>query len=367
MKKSKEAMRDFQESLGMFDLFKGIGVIGVIIFHSISSFSFSQSVDGASIYTKLGLFVFMVLGSALMPAFFIVSGYGFRPQKARLIQKKVKSILVPYIVMAAVTVILHFVLHYGAFHYLKGTIKESIKVIVGFLLALSSNMEINGINFYNCGIGWYLISLLGVIILLNAFCKWGKEKAWIFVLIATIIGIAAGLNQIFLFCIPQIMTGIFFFYEGYFIKEHKLLYRRWNWKWSVLFCLCILLTAIGVVYAGQMDNIAEGRWNFLLLSVILDGVMAFFGLYILLLFNKYNNHGIVFLRRIGNKSLILFCVHSIEMKAVPWYIVTDRWTGNPFVGCCLLVLARCLAIFVGYKTFLFIHKYIWRKLKKLKK
>lgn len=364
MKKTKETMREFQESLGMFDLFKGIGVIGVIIFHSISSFSFDQAVAGANIFVKLGLLIFMILGSALMPAFFVASGYGFRQQNTRLIKKKVRLILVPYMVMATVTVILHFVLHYGAFHYLRGTVKESIKVIVGFLLALSSNMDINGINFYNCGIGWYLISLLGVTILLNVFSKYGKDKAWIFVMISTIMGIVIGFNQIYLFCIPQILTGMFFFYEGYLIKTHKLLYRRWNWKWSMLFCLSILLTVIGVVYTGQMDNIAEGRWNFLLLSVISDGVLAFFCLYILLFFNKLCNRGFVFLKRIGSKSLILFCVHSIEMKAVPWYIFTDQWTGSPFVGCCILVMARCLAIFVGYKIFLFVHKHIWRKMKR---
>ena len=275
-----------------------------------------------------------------------------------------EKILVPYMVMAAVTVILHFVLHYGAFHYLRGTVKESIKVFVGFVLALSSNMEINGTVFYACGIGWYLISLLGVIVLLTVLIKLGKDKAWILVVLSTIIGIVLGRYQMFLFCIPQILTGVFFFYEGYLVKKYKLLYRRWNWKWSLLFAASILLVLMGFLYTGKMDNIADGRWNFLLISVLADGVLAFFGLYILLLLNKYNNFLFVFLKKIGNQSLIIFCIHSIEMKAIPWYIFSDKWTGNPFAGCAILVVARCLVIFVMYRVFLFIHKHIWKKIKR---
>ena len=92
-----------------------------------------------------------------MPAFFIISGYGFKKQKYSYVRKKVKRILVPYFVMAFVTVVLHFILHFSFFHYFKNALKETVKVAVGFCLALSSNMEFKGIVFYSCGIGWYLI------------------------------------------------------------------------------------------------------------------------------------------------------------------------------------------------------------------
>ena len=34
--------KDFKSNIGMFNLFKGIGIVGVIVFHSISSFDFTK-------------------------------------------------------------------------------------------------------------------------------------------------------------------------------------------------------------------------------------------------------------------------------------------------------------------------------------
>lgn len=361
MNTSKDNLRDFQPSLGMFNMFKGMGIIGVIIFHTTSSFSFSGVSADANIVTKALMLLFFICASGLMPAFFIASGYGFRPQKAAVVKKKAGRILLPYSIMVIVTVMLHFAFHYGAFHYLKGSIKESIKVFIGFILALSSNMEIGGTVFYSCGIGWYLISLLGVIVLLNVLLSVGKDKAWILVLICALVGCLLGKYRIFIFCISQILTGVFFFYEGYIIKKHKLLYRRWNIKWSLVFVLCIAVMTAGVIYSGQVDNIAEGIWNLSIISVIVDGTLAFLCLYIILLFNQVDNWFLSLLKKLGSKSLIIFCIHSIEMKSIPWYIFFDKWTGNPITGCAILVLARMLVIFVAYRIFIFVNKNIWRK------
>ena len=315
LKDSSAELRDFQPSIGMFNMFKGMGIIGVVIFHTTSSFSLVQPSGNINVFTKLLMVLFVICASALMPAFFVASGYGFRPQNIKGIKNKVTKILFPYSIMAIVTVILHFLLHYGMFHNLMGTVRESIKVMVGFILGLSSNMEIAGTIFYSCGIGWYLISLIGVIILLNEIIQFAKNKTWIVVLICTMAGVLLGKYKIFLFCIPQILIGVFFFYEGYLIKKHKVLYRKWKWSWSLLFAICTGILVMGGLYCGKLDNVADGVWNFSLLSVVVDGILAFLCLYIILIFNRFNNPIFSLLKNIGSKSLFIFCIHFHRMNA----------------------------------------------------
>ena len=354
--------KDFKSNIGMFNLFKGIGIVGVIVFHSISSFDFTKL--NSYFMSQLLLMVVCLFGGAVMPAFFIISGYGFKKQKYSFARKKVKRILVPYFVMAFVTAVLHFILHFGFFHYFKNALKETVKVAVGFCLALSSNMEFKGIVFYSCGIGWYLIALIGCIILLNLIMNFEGVKPWKYVIIIAIAGVILGYYKIFVFCISQIFTGLFFFYEGYLIKKKKLFQIKWNWLFSLILAITLLINALGIIYRGQMDNIAEGNWNLLIISLFTDGFLAYSILCFFLYLNKFSNNIFKFLKKIGNSSLIVFCIHSVEMKAIPWYLFTQNWKGNPFMGCLILVVMRIIVISVFYFVFCIVHSRLWLTIKR---
>lgn len=364
MEKTNHTAKEFQASFGMFNLFKGLGIVAVLFFHSMSSFGGFQTGDESNIFSWICGIIFLIVASFVMPAFFVASGYGFRPMKQKSIKKKVSQLLLPYTIMAVVTVLMHFVLHYGAFHYLKGTIKESIKVVGGFILALPENLEIHGHLLYTCGIGWYLISLLGVMLLLNGLMKICSGKAWILVLISAILGLVCNYFNFYIWCIPQILTGVLFFYEGYYIKDNKLLFKKWDFKWTILLLISVAIVVAGFWYAGEIDNIAEGVWNLSILSVLADGILAFFAIYWLVRANDCKIAGISLIKKLGNNSLIIFIIHSIEMKSIPWYIFTEKWNGNWAVGCILLVVARSIVIYVMYVVFLLIHKNIWKKIKK---
>ena len=67
--------KDFKSNIGMFNLFKGIGNVGVIVFHSISSFDFTKL--NSYFMSQLLLMVVCLFGGAVMPAFFLICGYGF--------------------------------------------------------------------------------------------------------------------------------------------------------------------------------------------------------------------------------------------------------------------------------------------------
>ena len=58
------------------------------------------------------------------------------------------------------TTVLHFIIHYKTFHYLPGSLTESIKVAGGFLLGLPHTATYFGQEFFSCGPMWYLLALL---------------------------------------------------------------------------------------------------------------------------------------------------------------------------------------------------------------
>ena len=116
-------------SIGMFDMLKGAGMLTIVFAHTAELYPM-QSVSGLS----LTAFFPFIYREALMAAFFIASGYGFRKRSiGKCIHQQLKSLLKPYLYTMLFTCVLHFTIHYKTFRYLPGTIGESIKVTGGFL------------------------------------------------------------------------------------------------------------------------------------------------------------------------------------------------------------------------------------------
>ena len=143
-------------SIGMFDMLKGAGMLTIVFAHTAELYPM-QAVSGLS----LTAFFPFIYREALMSAFFIASGYGFRKRSIhKCIHQQLKSLLKPYAYTALFTCVLHFIIHYRTFQYLPGTIGESIKVTGGFLLGLPHTAEYFGQEFFSCGPMWYLLALM---------------------------------------------------------------------------------------------------------------------------------------------------------------------------------------------------------------
>ena len=132
----------------------------------------------------------------------------------------------------------------------------------------------------------------------------------------------------------------------------------------MILAITLLINALGVIYRGQMDNIAEENWNLLIISLFTDGFLAYSILCFFLYLNRFSNNIFKLLKKIGNSSLIVFCIHSVEMKAIPWYLFTEKWKGNPFMGCLILVVMRIIVISVFYFVFCIVHSRLWLKIKR---
>ena len=179
-------------SIGMFDMLKGAGMLSIVLGHTVELYPLQLS-NGLS----LTAFFCFIYRETLMAAFFIASGYGFRKRSIhKCIHQQLKSLLKPFCYTAVFTTVLHFIIHYKTFHYLPGSLTESIKVAGGFLLGLPHTATYFGQEFFSCGPMWYLLALLVGWILLDvilnifperyvswavggaALLGWGTSLAW---------------------------------------------------------------------------------------------------------------------------------------------------------------------------------------------
>ena len=79
-------------SIGMFDMLKGVGMITIVLAHTAELYP--MQISGGLSLTAFFPFIYR---EALMAAFFIASGYGFRKRSiGKCIQQQLRALLKPY-------------------------------------------------------------------------------------------------------------------------------------------------------------------------------------------------------------------------------------------------------------------------------
>ena len=150
-------------SIGMFDMLKGMGMITIVLAHTAELYP--MQISGGLSLTAFFPFIYR---EALMAAFFIASGYGFRKRSiGKCIQQQLRALLKPYCITAVCTSLLHLLCHYMAFHYFPSSVTETLKVAGGFLLGLPHTTTYAGQQFFSTGPMWYLLSLMIAWVLLD--------------------------------------------------------------------------------------------------------------------------------------------------------------------------------------------------------
>ena len=158
-------------SLGMFDLLKGIGMLAIVFAHTAELYPL-----GTNDVTPFA-FALFAYREALMAAFFIASGYGFRKRSIRkCIEQQLKTLFKPYLYTALATTVLHAFIHHAAFGSWDAAISESAKVLGGFLLGLPHTATYFGQQFFSCGPMWYLVALMLAWVLLDVLLEIFPER-----------------------------------------------------------------------------------------------------------------------------------------------------------------------------------------------
>ena len=330
----------------MFDVFKGIGMLLVVFGHTTSLFSFGRLEGNAGVVFVLRLLIQM-FQVGLMPAFFLVSGYGFRKRPLRkCIRQQASMILRPYCYVAVSAVFLHLVIHYRTFGYWQGAVKETLKVAAGFLLVLPRNKEMFGVVFFSCGAIWYLAALfLGWIFLDWIMERLPERYVGAGVAACVCLGWLLGKDRTTPFCLSQGMIAVGMLYLGYQIKKKKWFSRQLTWRLLAGGGAAILLSLLVTLWYGKADNMADGVWALGPFSILLNSFLGYLLLRLFLRWNQRENRICDGIAKIGRYSLWVFAVHTVEMTAIPWYLLAGRWETHPAMGVLLLFILRSLLIF----------------------
>ena len=240
-------------SIGMFDMLKGAGMLSIVLGHTVELYPLQLS-NGLS----LTAFFCFIYRETLMAAFFIASGYGFRKRSIhKCIHQQLKSLLKPFCYTAVFTTVLHFIIHYKTFHYLPGSLTESIKVAGGFLLGLPHTATYFGQEFFSCGPMWYLLALLVGWILLDVILNIFPERyvSWA-VGGAALLGWGTSLAWELPFCLIQGAVITPYLYIGYLAKRQHWLDQPLSRRMSCILWAAVLLIPVAAFATGSTDCVS---------------------------------------------------------------------------------------------------------------
>lgn len=316
-------------SLGMFDLLKGVGMLTIVFAHTGELYPMGD----ASHINPLTFFMFAYRES-LMAAFYIASGYGFRKRSiSKCIHQQLKSLLKPFCYTAVFTTVLHFIIHYKTFHYLPGSMTESIKVAGGFLLGLPHTATYFGQEFFSCGPMWYLLALLMGWILLDVILNIFPERyiPWA-VGGAALLGWGASLVWELPFCLIQGAVITPYLYLGYLAKRQHWLDQPLSRRMSCILWAAVLLIPAAALATRRTDCVSMAEWSLGPISILLDGLAGLLFIRLFLRWSQRRNPLVRFFEAIGRRSLYIFCVHTVELIAIPWYLFAAKYADRPVLG-----------------------------------
>lgn len=329
-------------SLGMFDLLKGIGMLAIVFAHTAELYPL-----GTGDVTPFA-FALFAYREALMAAFFIASGYGFRKRSIhKCIEQQLKTLLKPYLYTAAATTVLHGVIHHAVFGSWDAAITESAKVLGGFLLGLPHTATYFGQQLFSCGPMWYLVALMLAWILLDVLLEVFPERYITPAVVAvTLLGWGITLVWEAPFCIAQGMVSVPYLYIGYLAKKRRLFETSLSGRAKAGLIATALGVLAGVLLTKSTDCVSLGEWTMGPVSILLDGAV---GYGIIRLFLKWQrrvdgpiSHAIEW---VGRRSLFIFCIHTVELTAIPWYRMAAKYADHPVQGMLLQFVFSLVSIF----------------------
>ena len=315
-------------SLGMFDLLKGIGMLAIVFAHTAELYPL-----GANDVTPFA-FALFAYREALMAAFFIASGYGFRKRSIhKCIEQQLKTLFKPYVYTALATTVLHAFIHHAAFGSWDAAISESAKVLGGFLLGLPHTATYFGHQFFSCGPMWYLVALMLAWVLLDVLLEIFPERYITPAVVGvTLLGWGVTLVWEAPFCIAQGMVSLPYLYIGYLAKKNRWLDKPLPGRTLYILLGGTALTAVGALLAQSTDCISMGEWTLGPLSILLDAATGFLFIRLFMRLNRFTGPIAQGLQAIGRNSLNIFCIHTVELIAIPWYLFAAHFTDHPLRG-----------------------------------
>lgn len=283
-----------------FDIAKGIAILCIIAGHLGS--------------VRINQFVF----TFHVPVFFLISGYFLndRLPVKEYAKNKAKQLMAPYVI--AWGFIMPRAVH-GAYQWI-GTFEAAWKTVVNQILA---GLYGNGSEIHEIWIGegfcvptvgaiWFLPALFFALVIVRYFMQWKHCGACIF--FVALLGFTSSGAAWMPLSIQSGMVASSFVYLGMLARKYGVMEKKLPKEISVgivaLWVFCIL-------FCGEM-YLVENRFN----HGLLDYAGALAGSYVVLCFSKVLEEKTRWVSKallfFGRNSLIVLCVHTVELKGVPW-------------------------------------------------
>ena len=317
-------------SLGMFDFLKGIGMLTIVFAHSAELYP-----GGATTTITPMTFYLFAYRESLMAAFYIASGYGFRKRSiGKCIDQQFKTLLKPYLYTGLATTFFHFLIHYLTFGSVEGAVRETLKVFGGFALGLPHTSLYAGQTFFSCGPMWYLLSLMIAWILLDVILNIFPEPYIPWAVLGTmLLGWGICITWEAPFCIGQGMVTVPALYVGYLAKKYKIFDQPLSPRLRGGMIAAALAVAALVLLTKSTDCVSMAEWTLGPVSILLDAVTGLGILSIVIWFQRRVENVVTHaIQAIGRRSLFIFCVHTVELTAIPWYLMPQKFAAHPVLG-----------------------------------
>ena len=312
-----DSSKKYRASIGTFDLMKGLCMFGVMLFHSAS---YSRASAGMNIFHN-------IFGLAAMPIFFVVSGYGFRPMKAKkLVQKLWKELLIPYILCAAAIIVLTPVKRLAAGDVPEAALNHSLDFVLAFVFGLhhqGAGIRLLGHAVAWTSAAWFFLAMFWGSLLLNGILKIrNRQLQTVMAVLCVLLGIL--LEQELKWpnlCIDKSFCCAAFMYLGYTFKK-----RDWANRWGRREHLPIFITAglLMIITIVNERPAAEPGVLCHLLDNLLAGLLSLLVISLSFRTQHIENPVVSRIRSIGHYSVLFLAVHAVEMVIFPWWNIMEK-------------------------------------------
>lgn len=302
--------------LGTFDFIRGVAMLWVIVLHSVGVYNTEQSVVLTSVANVMDF-----MRNAIVPLFFIISGFGFKPKKPKAMLKKTfMDLIIPYLWVVAAYATIYPVVLYLTSGSIRWMVTKSLSYIVSLLLGNTADRTLFGILMPWWLPCWFLLATFTSFNALNLILKLKKAEHQI---LGAVLSVAVGYGLFCLdfhyYCVAQGLMAVGYCYLGYALKKFNLLERIRTCVWAYVILLPI---TIAESVWGFFD-LCPGVFNHVVLDYIGAGCSALLMLLVGVWLGKFEWKVFDWIKTIGIYTHWIICIHAFEENGLPWWLLID--------------------------------------------
>ncbi len=280
------------------DIAKGIAIISIILGHL-----------GVNQINRV-VFTFHV------PLFFIITGYFINNKYSikDFVIKKFKRLIIPYLSTSIVLISISFVVSVVLRKY---TTEFNVKEI--FLAALygaGDNHNFLGYNFRAIGAIWFLLATFWGSALIRILINFKKMVQVFGVLLLFLIGYYSAKLLWLPLSIQAGFCSVLFMYVGYLISIYFDMYKEYYYKYKKFIIIFSLIMWFQFIYNFKSFWLVHCDFG----RGVIDIIGSLCACYIIIVISKLLEIIKVskIIERIGKESLLILCVHIIDLTFIPW-------------------------------------------------